>query len=290
VELVAGRSILFCLADRDILDQVKALAQGQGPARACAMDSSKRIDPFVLGLNDATLSGWYRDAQNELFIGFPISAEDVVLDVGCGDGGNIGFCAYRGAHVILADIDPKQITAAEARLKDSNARKIEAYVTDSDPLPLRDGTASRVICMETLEHVDDPAQVMSELVRVGKKNARYLLTVPDPVGENLQKHLAPSLYFEKPNHVRIFEREAFGALVENAGLVIESRYYDGFYWTIWWILFWQCNVQLDAPEHPVLDNWARTWKALLDTKNGLRTKRILDRFMPKHQVIVAHKP
>lgn len=277
---------------RHILDQVETLAQRQSPAaeRGSTVDSTKRVDPFLLGLHDATLSGWYRDARNELFLGFPISADDIVLDVGCGDGGTISFCAKRGAHVILADIDAAQIAAAQARLKDSKARKTETYVTDSDPLPLGDATASRVICMETLEHVDDPVQVMSELVRVGKSGARYLLTVPDPVGENLQKHLAPALYFEKPNHLRIFERGAFGALVENAGLIIESRYYYAFYWTIWWLLFWQCNVPLDAPEHPVLDNWARTWKALLETKNGLRTKRVLDRFMPKQQVIVARKP
>src|SRR5262249_38230243 len=156
-----------------------------------------RINPFLLGLHDASLSGWYCDAQNELFLGFPIGADDVVLDVGCGDGGTMQFCAQRAAHIILADIDPDQITAAQKRRKDNLARKMEGYVTDSAPLPLRDDTATRIICMETLEHVDDPVQMMSELVRVGKPGARYLLTVPDPVGEHLQKHLAPASYFEK---------------------------------------------------------------------------------------------
>ncbi|CRO36601.1 hypothetical protein PAERUG_P12_London_17_VIM_2_11_09_04363 [Pseudomonas aeruginosa] len=40
----------------------------------------------MLGLRDAVLSGWFNQETDELFSGFPISAEDTVLDVGCGDG------------------------------------------------------------------------------------------------------------------------------------------------------------------------------------------------------------
>ncbi|RFB80647.1 class I SAM-dependent methyltransferase [Methylovirgula sp. 4M-Z18] len=275
-------------AAQDILGHVETLVGDAGKAPPAAFQPT--IDPFLIGLYDSTLSGWYRAEQKELFLGFPISPEDVVLDVGCGDGGNMNLCADIGAHVILADIDANEIAIGKERLSKSNARKLEAYVTDSDPLPLRDGTASRVVCMETLEHVDDPAQIMAELVRVGQKGALYLLTVPDPVAENLQKPLAAPYYWQKPNHLRIFEREEFAKLVTDAGLVIENRYYYGFYWSIWWLLFWQCDVPVDAPYHPVLDNWAQTWKALLDSKNGLRTKRILDRFLPKHQIILARKP
>ncbi|MGV8495600.1 class I SAM-dependent methyltransferase, partial [Pseudomonas aeruginosa] len=55
------------------------------------------VDPYMLGLRDAVLSGWFNQETDELFSGFPISAEDTVLDVGCGDGGNVHFCAMRGA-------------------------------------------------------------------------------------------------------------------------------------------------------------------------------------------------
>src|SRR5579872_5957939 len=72
------------------------------------------VDPFLVGLYDMTLSGWYRIAEKELFLGFPISADDVVIDVGCGDGGNMEFCADIGAHVILADVDADQIGVAKA--------------------------------------------------------------------------------------------------------------------------------------------------------------------------------
>jgi 2-polyprenyl-3-methyl-5-hydroxy-6-metoxy-1,4-benzoquinol methylase len=48
-------------------------------------------------LADTSLSGWFRQETDELFEGFPIRAEDSVLDIGCGDGPFVQFCAQRGA-------------------------------------------------------------------------------------------------------------------------------------------------------------------------------------------------
>ena len=45
------------------------------------------VDSRDCGLFDAVQSGWYLGDSNELFKGFPISAEDCVLDIGCGAGG-----------------------------------------------------------------------------------------------------------------------------------------------------------------------------------------------------------
>lgn len=56
---------------------------------------------------------------------------------------------------------------------------------------------------------------MAELVRVGQPGAQYLLTVPDPVAETVQKNLAPDSYFQKPNHIRIFQRDEFEQLVRS---------------------------------------------------------------------------
>jgi SAM-dependent methyltransferase len=179
---------------------------------------------------------------------------------------------------------------ARTWLASSSARILGAHVTDANPLPLPDASASRIVCTEVLEHVDDPAAVLGELVRVARPGALFLLTVPDPVQQGLQQHLAPASYFRKPNHIHIFEREAFATLVQSAGLAIERRYTKGFYWAVWWLLFWQCNVALeDASRHPILNNWARTWASVLGTEDGLKTKQLLDRFLPDSQVIIARK-
>lgn len=260
------------------------------PAISVASADAVPIDSFHIGLRDALASGWYLQESDELYRGFAISAEDVVLDVGCGDGGNSLFCAFRGAHVIVADIDAHKVESTRQRLADTPARMVQGVVSDANPLLLEDGIASKVISMEVLEHVDDPAQFLSELVRVGKPGAQYLLSVPDPVQEHLQKKVAPASHFEKPNHIRIIERAEFEKMVTDAGLVIESHEYYGFYWSVWWLFFWVCKVDLSNARHPLLDSWAKTWEILMDSSNGEHVRSTLNDFMPKSQVIIARKP
>ncbi len=241
-------------------------------------------------LEDAALSGWFRRETGELLEGFPISPKDHVLDVGCGDGVFINFCASLGAEVTFADIDAEKIEGVAERLKDSKARAVHPLVSDANPLPLPEGYADKVIAMEVMEHVDSPADFLRELVRVGKPGALYLLSVPDAVSEGVQQKLAPETHFQKPNHINIFSRNEFEQLVLNSGLVIERRAYYGFYWSVWWAFFWTCNQDLSPPWHPLLENWSRTWETLLTTRDGPRIKKALDEVMPKSQAIIARKP
>ena len=236
------------------------------------------------------MSGWFNDETRELYQGFQILPEDVVLDVGCGDSPFVSFCAAQGAEVIFADIDAAKIASLHRKLAKSSARALLPLVTDANPLPLADGVASKVIAMEVLEHVDNPQQFMAELVRVGKPGARYLLTVPGVHHENVQKMLAPDSYFEKPNHIRIFQQGQLEKLATEAGLVVEASAGYGFYWSIWWYLFWACEQDLSDPWHPILENWTRTWLMLLQTDQGPRIKSVLDEVMPKSHAVVAKKP
>lgn len=250
--------------------------------------SEPSINDFTL--IDACMSGWFNVETGELLKGFPIRPEDMVLDVGCGDGPFTHFCAKMKAEVIFADIDEKRVSAVMQLLQGSPARALHPLVTDANPLPLPDACADKVIAMEVLEHVEVPANFMKEIVRVGKPGARYLITVPDATSEGVQQQLAPREHFEKPNHINIFGRDEFERLVLNSGLVIEDRAYYGFYWAIWWAFFWVCKQDLSAVNHPLLNNWAKTWAALLETPGGSKVKEALDEVMPKSQAIIAYKP
>ena len=240
---------------------------------------------------DTALSGWFNEGTGELFRGFPVHRDDTVLDVGCGDAPFTRFCAMRGAEVLFADIDEAKVHATQLALQDTPARKISPIVSDCNPLPLEDETVDKVISLEVLEHVDDPEVFLRELVRVGKPGALYLITVPDPVIEKLQKNgLAPDAYFAKPNHIRIIERENFSQLVKDAGLEIVRQDRFGFYWSMWWVFFWACRQNVSPPWHPLLQSWTSTWSRLLETEDGPRIKRALDDFLPKTQLIIARKP
>lgn len=243
-----------------------------------------------VGTLDSVMSGWMLAETDEIFRGMPIGPEDLVVDVGCGDGAQIQWCAQRGPHVIAVDIDAEALGQVRSRLADSPARTVEVIEARGEDLPLDDGVATKVICAEVLEHVDDPVPVLAELARIGAPGALYLLTVPGALGEKLQEHVAPPSYFEPPNHIRTIEQEQLRAWVEGAGLEILSYQTYGFFWTVWWALFWASDAPLEDPRHPLLDGWSATWESLLQMERGQYFKDRLDAFMPKSQVIIARKP
>lgn len=253
-------------------------------------DGKQSVLATNVGLSDAVFSGWFNNDTGELFRGVPIEPEDVVVDVGCGEGGSLAFCARRGAHVIAIDHDEQALEQARQKIEGTSARVKEYHVSTAEQLPIVDMKATRVVCTEVLEHVDDPAVVIRELVRIGAPGARYLITVPDPIAETVQQAVAPPAYFQRPNHLRIISRDCLRGLVEGAGLEIIEQSQYGFYWSVWWAMFWSCDVDLACPDHPVLVNWAQCWSALLETPDGRRVMSALNSVMPKSQIIVARKP
>lgn len=273
-----------------MLSLLKKLTGGTpAPAQPVAPVFDK-VDPYMLGLRDAVLSGWFNQETDEVYTGFKITAEDVMLDVGCGDGGTVHFGGMRGAKIIIADIDAAKVEATRQRLIDTPARDVECHVTDCNPLPIADATATRVVSTEVIEHVDDPAQFLAELVRVGKPGALYLLSVPHPSSEDLQTGIAAPEYFQKPNHVRIISEEQFKTMVSDAGLEVLSHSQYGFYWSIWMLLFWEAKVDFSNADHPMLHHWADTWRLVLDSPRGAQIKQALDAVVAKSQVIIARKP
>lgn len=260
------------------------------------------VDSRDCGLVDAVQSGWYLGDSNELFKGFAISPEDSVLDVGCGAGGATLFCANRGAQVTFTDVVAEKIESLRAKVALTPARHAAGFVSDSIPLPVAAASMSRVISLEVLEHVEDPAAFLRELVRVGQPGALYLLAVPDPVGEKMQKGFAPAYYFERPNHIHVFEREEFVRLVRDAGLEIVRRDAFGFFWSFWMFLYWtlakSAGGELTGTSHdvvqppypPLLNDWAKLWHQIIKMPEAAPMKQALDQLLPKSQVIIARKP
>lgn len=259
-------------------------------ARWC--DPEPDADPVSysdVALRDAHRGGWFRTDTHELFEGFPIAASDTLVDVGCGTGENAAFCAAFAARLILVDVDPKKIEATEQRLRSRGATNWQTILSDGNPLPIDAATADKVVCTEVLEHVPDPDQFMRELVRIGKPGAFYLISVPDPLSEQVAKQVAPPECFREPNHLRVIGRDEFEHLATDAGLRVQKHAFYGFYWAIWHALVWKCNIDFDHGRHPALDHWTQAWNAVLDLPEGQQCKNALDEAMPKSQVMIARK-
>jgi ubiquinone/menaquinone biosynthesis C-methylase UbiE len=296
--------IISCLTV-DMPGKIKRLSsETAGTAKLPKKNSRKApakqdVDPRFCGLRDAVKRGWYRLETGELFSGFKITRDDVVLDVGCGEGNAMMFCARQGAHVVFSDVDAVKIKALSEKAGKTGARKIEGFVSNTLPLPLPDEYATKILATEMLEHTAEPEKIIAELVRVGKPGAGYLITVPDYRSEMLQKPVAHSVYFSAPNHIQIFDKERFVRLVENSGLKVERYDTWGFYWTVFMALFWVVHRQenldgaildkISPPYHRVLQNWSNTWAGLLELDGSEKLLESFDQYLPKTQVIIAKK-
>lgn len=259
------------------------------------------VDPRSCGLMDAALGGWFQRDSNELFEGFPVHAADTVLDFGCGAGGAALFCGRTGADIYIADTLEQRLLEVESKLRDTPARGVHRLLMTGNTIALEDNTMSRVVAMEVLEHTPDPAQILAELVRVAKPGALLLLTVPDARGEELQRHVAPANYFAAPNHIQVFTRESFTALVEGAGLQIERYFNQGFYWLLWLCFNWVTRRAqgqelsgiaqdgINPPYDELSQLWSTTWHRLLKTEGGPQLKKVLDQTLPFGQGIIARK-
>ena len=227
------------------------------------------------------------------FPGFDITADDTVVDVGCGDGPVCVYAGHQGAAVIGIDIEPELIERANAAMAGVPARSFRGVVGDADPIDLPDRVASVVVCTEVLEHVDDPARVLGELFRIGRPGARYLISVPDPASEAIMRELAPAWYFQKPIHVRVFEHDVLDRVCRDAGLEISARHASGSYFSLYWTLRMAIGMEhkfAAAPAHPAFEQLDGVFATLLSHPNGPQALRTLDRILPKSQVVVARKP
>ncbi len=261
------------------------------------------FDPRNVGLTEVVNAGWYQNDTGELFRGFPISADDVVVDVGCGAGGATQFCARRGAHVVYCDVNERNVELQNEQVRGTPARATQGIVTDCMPLPLESNFATRVVSMEMLEHVDDPAAVLSELARIGRPGALYLISVPDAVTERMQIPFAPPEYFQKPNHIHIFERDELAGLVADAGLEVIERSSYGFFWNLWLCMYWVCVKSVEGaseqqasrdiaqpPYFPLLDDWTSLWGRFICLPEAAPMRKALDEALPRSQIILARKP
>tara|TARA_R110001599_G_scaffold145321_1_gene327606 strand:- start:57609 stop:58388 length:780 start_codon:yes stop_codon:yes gene_type:complete len=255
-------------------------------------DSRPKAGP--IGSKDRRLDGWFNAADGELTQGVPVRAADRVIDVGCGDGALIHFCAKLGAEVVFIDRDETALAKTEAKIAASPARAHRAIQSDCNPIPLPDNAGDLVICTEVLEHVPDPEVFLRELVRVTRPGGQLLITVPDSRSEQFIAATAPPQYFMEPNHIRIFTAQQFRDLVQSAGLEIESQQFVGCFWSIYWPLSWltcepDSGLPVDNP-HPITDHWTRLWGAVQDHPQGHKIRNALNQLLPKAQSIVARKP
>jgi SAM-dependent methyltransferase len=133
-----------------------------------------------------------------------------VLEVGVGEGEISAKLRsrYPGSHIVGIDLHDESL-AAEWQM-----RGFVGVYADIARLPFPPMTFDLVMAIEVLEHVDDPAAALAELVRVSR--GRLVLSVPrEPIWRvaNMARGKYLADLGNTPGHVQHWSRRSFAALV-----------------------------------------------------------------------------
>jgi SAM-dependent methyltransferase len=98
-----------------------------------------------------------------------------VLDVACGVGYGTAELARVAARVVGGDRDAETIAYARRRYARPN---VEFLTLDATALPFDDGSFDVVCSFETIEHLDDPEQLVAEAARVLRRDGVFVVSTP----------------------------------------------------------------------------------------------------------------
>ena len=99
-----------------------------------------------------------------------------VLDVACGEGYGTYQMANVASEVIGIDNDQATIDHAATKYKRSNIQYLNASITQ---IPLPDYSYDVIVCLETLEHIEEHDQALKELKRLLKPEGILIISTPN---------------------------------------------------------------------------------------------------------------
>lgn len=110
-----------------------------------------------------------------------------VLELACGPGG-VGLAAAQrvgdGGEVVLTDIAPEMVAAAERRAVAAGLGNVSVAVRDLERIDEPDASFDAVVCREGLMFAPEPARAAAEIRRVLRDGGRAALSVWGPRAAN----------------------------------------------------------------------------------------------------------
>lgn len=97
-----------------------------------------------------------------------------LLDIGCGNSIIAELTRDRFLHAVGLDICMQPLTLLRSR----NMSALQSNLNRSG-IPLKDGSVDTVVCLDVIEHVFDPLQLVREVWRVLRDGGEFILTTPN---------------------------------------------------------------------------------------------------------------
>lgn len=157
---------------------------------------------------------------------------ETVADVGAESGYLAAELVKRGCRVTCLDIDPNLLVRARKHIGPGSSWCI---ASDIRRLSIPSFTFDVTIASEILEHLPDPLQGLTELVRVTRSGGRVFLSVPnDKLVLSMKRslrvlRLTALLGQLSQNiaigHLHVFDKDNLGDLCSRVNVVVEKMYY-----------------------------------------------------------------
>lgn len=120
-----------------------------------------------------TRSPYFAELERALLNGISASPEERLLEIGCGEGGNLYH--LRGQGRLRVGVD---FSAAKARFAARNA-EARTLCADATRLPFADRSFDVILIRDLLHHVSDRVAVLRQAARVLKDGGRLTLIEPN---------------------------------------------------------------------------------------------------------------
>jgi ubiquinone/menaquinone biosynthesis C-methylase UbiE len=149
----------------------------------------------------------------------PSNGEQILLDVGCGDGRYLLSSAINKGYLSIG-IDPNLEASLIPAKKKIKHAKITPFLVKSvgESLPLKTNSVSIALCNSALDHTLEPKSVLLEIHRTLKKEGFLVLWQ----GIYEQKHS------EHDTHLRTFTKDSIATLLADCGFKVEKKKFLGF--------------------------------------------------------------
>jgi SAM-dependent methyltransferase len=138
-----------------------------------------------------------------------LTGHPLILEAGCGSGGNLGLLEGRG---FVCAFEPFDDAAGNARARHPGTQVRRGELPNV--VPFEDGTFDLVAALDVLEHVQDDVNSLAALVRLAKPGAAIIVTVP-------AHQVLWGSHDRRLHHVRRYGRRQMREIAAAAGAEIE---------------------------------------------------------------------